>query len=251
VTFDQAEGRRIEALLLNATQPTQQLQYDGWLLRLAQNDVKRASSINPVYGSSMPLDEKIAHCERVYAEHGLPPLYRLTPFSQPASLDEALEQHGYERFERSLCMSAALDAPLPATREDLRFERPHLDAWLEFVAELRGLSPERCAAERERLFESTLPGFAITTWLGDELVGCGLLMVEDDYGGIFDLATVRSRRNEGIGAATTAYLMGLGRQHGAERAWLSVVADNVAAVHLYEKLGFAPVSEYWYRIKRA
>lgn len=69
----EAEARRIEELLLNATQPAQQLQYDGWLLRRAPNDVKRASSINPIYGSSLPVDDKIAHCENLYAAHGLPP----------------------------------------------------------------------------------------------------------------------------------------------------------------------------------
>jgi hypothetical protein len=67
---DPIEARRVEELLLNATQPARQLQYDGWLLRLARDDVKRASSVNPAYGSSLPLEEKIAHCERVYAEHG-------------------------------------------------------------------------------------------------------------------------------------------------------------------------------------
>jgi N-acetylglutamate synthase len=248
--FEEREARRIEELLLNATQPAQQLQYDGWLLRLAQNDVKRASSINPIYGSSLPVEEKIAHCERVYGEHGLPPLYRMTPMAKPASLDETLARHGYERFERSLCMSASLREPLPPARDDLHFERPHLDRWLDLVAKMRGLTAERRQSERERLFESTLPGFAVAARLDEECVGCGLVMVEDDYGGIFDMTTVATRRGEGIGQATCSHLMQIARQHGAERAWLSVLADNAPAVHLYEKLGFAPIYDYWYRIKR-
>jgi ribosomal protein S18 acetylase RimI-like enzyme len=251
VIWDETEAWRIEELLLNATQPAQQLQYDGWLLRLAQNDVKRASSVNPIYGSSLPLDEKLAHCEDVYADHGLPPLYRLTPFAKPAGLEEALERRGYQSFERSLSMSMSLDAPLPETRGDLRFERPQLDRWLDLASEMRRLTPDRRRAERARLFESTLPGFAVVAWQGEEAVGCGFVMLEDDYAGLFDIATVETRRGQGIGRATCVHLLQLAQQQGAERAWLSVVADNAPAVHLYEELGFARVYDYWYRIKRS
>jgi len=41
--------------------------------------------------------------------------------------------------------------------------------------------------------------------------------------------------------ATSVHLLRLARQRGAERAWLSVVADNAPALRLYEKLGFSPV----------
>ena len=244
---DPAEARRIEDLLLNATQPAQQLQYDGWLLRLARNDVKRASSVIAAYGSSLPLDAKIEHCERVYAERGLPVTFRLTPFSKPPGLDEALAARGYERFERSLCLSASLGDVAPATRDDLRFERPQLSRWLDVAAELRGLAPERKRAEYERLFESTLPGFSLIAWQGDEAVACGLIMVEDDYAGLFDLCTAEARRDQGIGTALTSELMRLGRLHGAERAWLSVLDDNAAALRVYEKLGFTAAYDYWYR----
>jgi ribosomal protein S18 acetylase RimI-like enzyme len=248
VIDDATEARRIEELLLNATQPAQQLQYDGWLLRLARNDVKRASSVIAAYGSSLPLAQKIDHCEGVYAEHGLPVIFRLTPFSQPPGLDEALAERGYERFERTRCMSAPLDS-LPAPRDDLRFERPHLGEWLDIAAGLRGLTAERKQTEYNRLFESTLPGFSLIAWLGDEPVACGLVTVEDDYAGLFDVCTGERWRGQGIGTALSGELMRTGRLHGAQRAWLSVLADNGPALRVYEKLGFQPVYEYWYRRK--
>lgn len=106
---DETEARRVEQLLLSSTQPRMQIEYDGWLLRLARDDVKRASSVNPTWSSSLPLDAKIAHCESLYVDQGLQPLFRLTPFAEPTGLDEALADLGYKRFEPSLSMSMRLD----------------------------------------------------------------------------------------------------------------------------------------------
>jgi N-acetylglutamate synthase len=244
------EARRLEDLLLNATQPLDQLQHDGWLLRFSSDDAKRASSVNPIYGSSLPLDEKIAHCEGLYAERGMPALFRLTPFAKPAGLDETLAQHSYQRFDTSLVMSAGLHGAVPHVRADLHFERPHLGKWLDLAAVVRGLSPQRKQAEHQRLFEGTLPGFAVIAYQGDTPVACGLTMVEEDYAGLFDICTLDAYRNQGIGAALCAHLMQTARLHGADRCWLSVAADNQPALHLYHKLGFSAVYEYWYRARR-
>ncbi len=247
---DEAEARRLEQLLLNSTQPASQIEYDGWLIRLAQDDVKRASSVNSTFSSSLHLEAKIAHCESLYAEHGLQPLFRLTRFVQPVNLDEALEELGYERFEASLSLSMRLDCRFPATRDDLRFEQLPVDSWLDLGAEMRGLTRQRQQAERERLTESKIASFPVVAWSADNAVACGLMMLENGYAGLFDLATASDRRREGIGLALCVHLMQLGREQGAERAWLSVVADNHPALRLYEKLGFAPVYDYWYRIKK-
>jgi hypothetical protein len=84
------EPIRIEEAGLNALQTTQQLFYDGWLLRMSAGKAKRARSVNPHFGSSLPLDAKIDHCERVYRERALPVLFRMTPFARPDALEAAL-----------------------------------------------------------------------------------------------------------------------------------------------------------------
>ena len=70
---------RIEEAGLNALQTQRQLFYDGWLLRISPGTAKRARSVNPNFGSSLPLPGKIAYCENIYAQHGLPTLFRMTP----------------------------------------------------------------------------------------------------------------------------------------------------------------------------
>jgi hypothetical protein len=78
------DNLRLEELGLNSSTPPGQLLYDGWLLRMLPGKAKRARSVNAVYASTLPLDAKIAHCERLYRATGTAMIFRITPFSQPA-----------------------------------------------------------------------------------------------------------------------------------------------------------------------
>ena len=41
--------------------------------------------------------------------------------------------------------------------------------------------------------------------------------------------------------------MAWGRSQGARHAWLQVLASNMVARRVYERLGFGTAYEYWYR----
>ena len=103
---------RVEEAGLNALQTQRQLFSDGWLLRLSPGKARRARSVNAHFGSTLPLDAKIARCERLYAAHELPTLFRVTPFVQPPRLDDAL----VERRARVLGPPRVGDARVPAGR---------------------------------------------------------------------------------------------------------------------------------------
>jgi len=81
---------RIEEAGLNALQTQRQLFYDGWVLRVSPGTARRARSVNAHFGSTLPLEAKIDFCEGLYAARGLPTLFRITPFIQPANLEAAL-----------------------------------------------------------------------------------------------------------------------------------------------------------------
>src|SRR5439155_2658401 len=93
------DSARIEEAGLNALQTQRQLFYDGWLLRVSPGKAKRARSVNPYFGSTLSLDVKIDYCERVYAEYGLPTLFRMTPFIQPPHLERTLDERGYVVYQ--------------------------------------------------------------------------------------------------------------------------------------------------------
>ncbi len=103
--------KRVEEASLNGLQTQRQLFYDGWLLRLSPGKAKRARSVNAHFGSTLPLAQKIAYCERVLRERGLPTLFRITPFVAPGDLDDELAARGYEAFEPTLVQLARLDRP--------------------------------------------------------------------------------------------------------------------------------------------
>src|SRR3954469_12282091 len=107
----------LEDLMLNMSAPSEQLLYDGWLLRFSPHDIKRAQSVAALY-STLPVAEKIARTEELYGRAGLPPLFRISPLSQPADLDQQLELRSYRRFETSSVQVALLDPPFGEKRDD-------------------------------------------------------------------------------------------------------------------------------------
>jgi ribosomal protein S18 acetylase RimI-like enzyme len=218
-------------------------------VRTPQHDVKRASSVNPFYGSTKPLDEKIARCEAMFADAGLSPIWRLTPFSKPDSLDAALEERGYLRFEPSLVQVARLTKPFVLPPEGIEFKSMILERWLEVAGQMRGRTPEQVEAEFRRLHHGEVPGYCTIAYLGDEAVACGLVMKEQEFAGLFDVFVVEERRGQGIGTALSTQLLTTARRMGATVGWLSVLADNPPAIAAYRKLGFETLYEYWYRVK--
>jgi len=241
---------RLEEILLLCTAPVEQAAYDGWLVRTPQHDVKRASSVNAFYGSTKPLDEKIARCEAMFSKAGLPPIWRLTPFSKPSTLDASLEARGYVRFEPSLVQVARLTKPFAAPPEGVEFRSMILERWLEEAGEMRGRTPEQIEAEFRRLHHGEVPGYCTIAYIGEEPVACGLVMKEQEFAGLFDVFVTEEHRGRGIGTAISAQLLTTARRMGATMGWLSVLADNAAAVAAYRKLGFETLYEYWYRARR-
>jgi hypothetical protein len=128
------DDRRLEELGLNSSAPPGQLVYDGWLLRLLPGKAKRARSVNAVYPSMAELATKIAYCERLYRGAGLPAIFRITPFSEPAALDAELERRGYGRFDPTAVEYAAIE---PARFGAGDAESMELATWVDAVGAMR------------------------------------------------------------------------------------------------------------------
>jgi ribosomal protein S18 acetylase RimI-like enzyme len=244
-----AESRRLEELSLNASGAFQSLIYDGWLVGYRNGPTKRLRCVNPLYGSSLPLEEKVDYCTRFYAAAHLPAIFRLLPFSQPPTLDGYLERIGWGSFERTLVLRAALGGvPAPAL-PDVQVDIVPPPDWEQTVAPLLEVTADALPQMIERAKNYPLPHAGAIIRRDGAVVACGLLKLENEYAGLFAVHTASAVRGKGLGRAIVAALLAEAVQHGARTAYLQVTAGNAAALALYRHFAFATAYDYWYRAR--
>jgi GNAT superfamily N-acetyltransferase len=238
--------RRLEEIAMNAWPALQQVFYDGWVLRFANGYTKRANSANPLYDSHGAITEKIAFCERCYAERGQPAIFRLTSCLAPPELDEALERRDYQRIDPSLVLTTDLrDRPLPEPALELRTEA--VEPWMQVFEQL---ADHRFSGRdtHQAMLEAILAERLLVVGVAEgEIVGCGVGVLEEQYFGLFDIAVARGQRNRGYGSQLISGMLRWARQRGAIYSYLQVISANAPARHVYSKLGFEEAYQYWYR----
>jgi N-acetylglutamate synthase len=242
-----APVRLVEELTLNAWPSLQTVLYDGWLMRFADGYTRRANSVNPLYPSSLPLAEKAARCEEMYARRGLNTVYKLTSAAQPSELDPFLERCGYRREAESSVQLADISALRAPVDSAVSIADALPAGWLETLCGY-GSSSSHIGTMRAML-SATAPttGFAALTADG-ETAALGLAVVEGPYVGLFDIVTSPAFRRRGFAARLVTQLLRWGAERGAHTAHLAVMCDNAPALPLYAAAGFREAYRYWYRV---
>jgi ribosomal protein S18 acetylase RimI-like enzyme len=241
-------SKRIEEVSLNAWPALQHMFFDGWILRFSKGYTKRANSINPLFDSRLDIAEKVVRCERLYAERGLPPVFRLTPFVLPPDLDQFLDRRQYKRIDQTHVQHFELKGQGIAVDSSVKLHDETLDDWLEIFCRLSGVPVARHQAHKEIL--QAIPSGRLLAVLtnSSQIVACGLGVLEHDYFGLFDLVTDSQERDKGYGAKLVFCMLRWAQEHGATHVYLQVMSSNTPARHLYAKLGFQDVYQYWYRV---
>jgi GNAT superfamily N-acetyltransferase len=80
-----------------------------------------------------------------------------------------------------------------------------------------------------------------------EPAAVGLGVLEQEWLGVFCMATCPEFRRQGAATAILHALARWGEQHAATRAYLQVMEDNPGALALYSGVGFETVYGYHYR----
>ncbi|NDJ77055.1 MAG: GNAT family N-acetyltransferase [Chloroflexi bacterium] len=239
-------AQRIEEAALNAWPALQQMLYDGWILRFSKGYTKRANSVNPLFPSQIDIDEKISACERLYIEKGLPPIFRITPFAPP-KLDQALAQHNFHRLDPTLVLHLDLTG---RDFQPVHVESESLADWVDMFCVLSRVDEGEHMTHRAILEAIPSRRLLASLWKGDQLLACGVGVLEMDHFGLFDLVTDPDLRNRGHGTKLINGMLTWAQAFGASHAYLSVEAVKAPARHIYEtKFGFQEVYQYWYRRK--
>ncbi|WP_410511852.1 GNAT family N-acetyltransferase [Paenibacillus sp. BR2-3] len=225
----------------------------GWVLRSASGYTKRANSVNPLYGtegSGLQVTDQIRLAEQYYEDAGLKPVFKITPFIQPADLDDILAERGYSVVEPSSVRVLDLERlPAPKIEYSVHVQEELNEEWLEVFAELTALTAEKRSTLRRMLSSSLLKqGYALL--LKDGIpTACGLGIIQHGYIGLYDIVTAPAHRRQGMAEQLLLGLLQWGKEQGASDSFLQVVLANQGASALYDKLGFKEIYQYWYRVR--
>jgi ribosomal protein S18 acetylase RimI-like enzyme len=242
----------LEELAFRAWPAEEVLELDGWRLRFTQRVTNRANSVWPnAAKGDLGLPARVDAVEAFYRARGAPSSFQITAAAEPPGLDAHLAERGYVVHSPVAVETLGI--------QEFRFpgQPPQLttrvlsspdDDWFHVSVE-RG----RFTGTKE-IYSGILhrignrAGFAVAKRSGNP-ISIGLGVVEGQWLGIFNMATLPEDRRQHAATAILGALVGWGCARGATRAYLQVEEENLPARALYRSSGFAPAYLYHYRAK--
>ena len=224
----------------------EQQEIDGFVLRSSQGFTKRANSANLIRPLVLCHQELVSRCEKHFFDQSLPSIFRIPSFVDSGNLDEYLEENCYRAKDHSLVLHKEVEASAFTACELVTKNGPD---WIASYSDISGINATSQKLHLEmlaRIQDKTL--MAVLVLDGVE-VACGLGVLNGGSFGLFDIVTLRHRRNQGYATKLLNGMLSWAVLNGATDSYLQVVADNAPAISLYRKLGFQDCYQYWYRIK--
>ena len=247
--FEAAFLQTIEDAAVNASAPLEQLWLDGWLVRRGREKAKRARCILAMAVGRSSLFNRIGRASALYEAAGLSICARLTPFSQPPSLEEDLTALGWNAFDESRVMVCARIPAEPMLQPlvGCHITPSELSEFAEVLGRFQGASAIQQAAHAERLQRSPVIHEALVAEDdAGRVIACGEAATEGRRVGLYGIHTAHDWRGRGLAASVCAALLKVGSARGASVAYLQVEADNAVARRLYARFGFVDAYSYRY-----
>jgi GNAT superfamily N-acetyltransferase len=220
----------------------------GWLLRAGGGFTGRANSALVAGDPGLPLAEATGAVEDWYDARHLPARFQLPDGAESDELASLLADRGYELSGSVHVMTAELGPVVKRAVDsgvDVHLADEPDDAWLASYRQGGGALPP---AARAILVNHANVVFA-SVRDGDECVAIARATVDGRWAGLFAVEVNARNRRNGLGKLVSIAALKWAVRRGARRAYLQVSADNVAAMSLYESLGFATHHDYRYAIK--
>ncbi len=239
----------LEEFSMNAWPALQTLLYDGWVIRFANGYTRRANSINPLYASSLDLEEKFRYCEALFQTQKLPLVFKITPAVFPGDLDHRLQARGYRREAEAQVQVLDLQTEKFRPAPGVTLQENLTDEWLDGFCRMSQVNPQRQETLRRMLNNLVARRCFASIKSESQPIACGMGVLQEGTLGLFEIVTDQAFRQRGFGRQVVESLLGWGRQNAAQQAYLQVMCQNAPALELYAKLGFIESYTYWYRVR--
>lgn len=223
---------------------------DGqWLMRAGDGVTERSNSAAPLGPSAGFGGVPVEEIEAFYARHALP-VRLLIPERIGAPAEKLTTRPGWELGPEIVVMTRDLAAPAPGDAAELpelselefRIDDQPDDDWLALY-HFRGQAlPVRALELLRSRIEGTMGFGRLVTAAGETVaITRGTLTASGDgttWLGYSAVEVTERWRRRGLGTRLGVEMLRWGRDHGAEKAYLQVIATNEAGRMLYEKIGF-------------
>ncbi|NEX92914.1 GNAT family N-acetyltransferase [Caulobacter sp. 17J65-9] len=240
-----ADIEAIERATLAALPPRALVEDDGWLLAANDGAIGRVNSVVPLDEGRDHLADKLDRAFAFYADAGLPPAFRVSPFAGPG-LEAALGARGLRPEQPTAVMvadTAAVAETLAVIAPAERVATPD-EAW-RAVFLGAGFDPVEGARRAATLVRATDAAFAQVRADG-ETVAIGALGFGAGWAGIHGMRTAQAWRRRGLALQVLATLVAAASERGVGRLFLQVEEANAVAIALYARLGFVTAYRYSY-----
>ncbi len=238
-----AETRLLEEASHAAWPPRRRTLGANWDIRFGDGLHRRRNSATVWDDAPESPAEHIARVEEAYRTEGQRPVFKLTTSSLPG-LDGALAAAGWKIDAPTVVMTR----PIEGQADPPRLARCPSPEWIGAFTSIAGYDERRRRALETLLDDVDLPaGYALLHHEG-LAAATGLVIVDHDLAGLFEIATSPRARGQGLARRVVERLLSWAANEGAVTAYLQVEEANTAALRLYGGLGFAPQYRYWYRV---
>lgn len=215
----------------------------GWRLNAALGLSGRINSCWPLCDPGLEPDVAIAAVEAWYADHGLPPVFKLARDAVwPDDLAARLVARGYKADTETHLMTAPVASAADA---GVRLEDEPGAGFTEVFAGTAP-GPDDARERLEALARTPRPRAFASVEVSGAPVAVGACAVEVPWVGIFAMRTLPEFRRQGLAARVLGALLARAADQGAHHAWLQVEAENLGAARLYEGSGFQTLYSYSY-----
>ena len=245
--------RHLEFVSAKAWPAEEYRELDGWTIRATKGITWRANSVYPHSPlEDYTLENAIQEVIEFYNQRNIPPAFKLTQFSYPKNLDQALDEYGFKKEMETYVQTTPISSNYDRNGKfSVQLSNKIEQDWIlayKRLGDFNDFTLTQRLGIIKRIESST--AFA-SVRAGGEIVGIGMGVCDYDMLGLFGIVTDPKHRGKGIGTSINEVLLDWGRLNGARVSYLQVEKRNEPALSLYSKCGFRTVYDYWYRILRS